>query len=84
MRRASDGTAVPSNRPVEERGGCENTDRCGPNCHARPHLRSNNHSLRYLGARLIITKRNEQGQPSPATVLRLLCVHDRDAAVLDG
>ncbi|MFD4460309.1 recombinase family protein [Nocardia sp. NPDC058480] len=45
------------------------------------HLRSNNHSLRDIAARLVITKGKKKGQhPSPATVLRLLREHDRTSA----
>jgi len=45
------------------------------------HLREQNHSLRDIAARLVITKGKKKGQhPSPATVLRLLREHDEQAA----
>lgn len=44
------------------------------------HLREQNHSLRDIAARLVITKGKKKGQhPSPATVLRLLREHDEKA-----
>ncbi|WP_218022301.1 recombinase family protein [Nocardia amamiensis] len=44
------------------------------------HLRENNHSLRDIAARLVITKGKKKGQhPSPATVMRLLREHDQSA-----
>ncbi|MEV0075603.1 recombinase family protein [Nocardia neocaledoniensis] len=45
------------------------------------HLRENNHSLRDIASRLVITTGKKKGRhPSPATVLRLLRDHDRDTA----
>lgn len=42
------------------------------------HLREQNHSLRDIAARLVITKGTKKGQhPSPATVMRLLRDHDQ-------
>ncbi|MFC9898508.1 recombinase family protein [Nocardia sp. NPDC127579] len=44
------------------------------------HLRDQNHSLRDIAARLVITKGAKKGQhPSPATVMRLLREHDQRA-----
>ncbi|WP_433205172.1 hypothetical protein ACQP1G_17530 [Nocardia sp. CA-107356] len=41
------------------------------------HLREQNHSLRDIAARLVITKGKKKGRhPSPATVLRMLREHD--------
>ncbi|MEV0688532.1 recombinase family protein [Nocardia sp. NPDC050378] len=46
------------------------------------HLRDQNHSLRDIAARLVITKGKKKGQhPSPATVLRLLRDHDQAAVM---
>ncbi|MFE7741992.1 hypothetical protein [Nocardia sp. NPDC057455] len=43
------------------------------------HLRSNNHSLRDIASRLVITTGKKKGRhPSPATVMRLLRDHDQN------
>ncbi|MEV5707979.1 hypothetical protein [Actinoallomurus sp. NPDC052274] len=45
------------------------------------HLREQDHSLREIAARLVITKGKKKGRhPSPATVMRLLREHDEQAA----
>ncbi|XVQ07104.1 hypothetical protein ACQP1W_31265 [Spirillospora sp. CA-255316] len=45
------------------------------------HLREQNHSLRDIAARLVITTGKKKGQhPSPATVMRLLRDHDERAS----
>lgn len=50
------------------------------------HLREQNHSLRDIAARLVITTGKKKGQhPSPATVLRMLRDHDQtDSTELAG
>ncbi|MEV0688519.1 hypothetical protein AB0I35_32165 [Nocardia sp. NPDC050378] len=47
------------------------------------HLRANNHSLRDIAARLVITTGKKKGRhPSPAIVMRLLRDHDQQSAAL--
>lgn len=49
------------------------------------HLRANNHSLRDIASRLVITTGAKKGRhPSPATVMRLLREHDQAAAAAAG
>ncbi|MFI2370773.1 hypothetical protein [Streptomyces sp. NPDC018833] len=45
------------------------------------HLREHEMSLRDIAKRLVITAGAKKGQhPSPATVMRMLCEHDEQAA----
>ncbi|MFF0546885.1 recombinase family protein [Nocardia thailandica] len=49
------------------------------------HLRANNHSLRDIAARLVITTGKKKGRhPSPATVMRLLREHDQATSTTSG
>ncbi|MBG6089632.1 hypothetical protein [Actinomadura viridis] len=45
----------------------------------------NNHSLRDIASRLVITTGKERGRhPSPATMMRLPCEHDDQQAAATG